>query len=190
MAMAVQTKLPTLEEYQAADRVEIVDGEIIEMSPNTKPQPRVTARFFRYLDPFVQQNHLGEVLIEASFVLDGNRRSNWVKNARTPDISFISQSRIDSQAVEYPDDDPWWLAPDIAVEVISPTDQMPDVMDKLKAYLAYGVLLVILVFPKTKTVSVHTPDNPLGTTLSESDTLTAEPVISGWSMPVSALFPD
>lgn len=191
--MAVETRLLTLEEYLAyGDQpIEVVDGEIIEMSPSTKRQPLVLRRLNRRLDKYSLENDLGEVFLESSFVLDGEPRRGWVKNARTPDLAFIAKSRYESHEKEHPsEEEPWWIAPDLVAEVISPTDETQDVMRKLRDYLLYGVLIVWLIYPKTKSVVVYTQDNPLGTTLSENDTLAAEPVIPNWSMPVAALFHD
>lgn len=189
--MAVETRFLTVEEYLAYsnESIEIVDGEVIEMSPYGKRQPIVMANLMYSLGPFVNERKLGKVLPEASFVLDAERRTRWVKNARTPDVSFIMQARIDAHMKEYPDpNEPWWLAPDLAAEVISPTDKAPAILRKLRDYLHYGVNLIWFIDPDARTVTVYTLDNPVGVVLTEAETLTAEPVIEGWSMPVAALF--
>lgn len=189
--MAVEIKLPTIEDYMAfGDKpIEVIDGEFVEMSPHGRKQPHVMRRLNRNLDPFVTERNLGAVLGETSYVLDGNRRKNWVKNARTPDGSFISQNRIDAHDSQYPNEyEPYWLAPEIAIEVISPTDENQDVARRLRDYLTYGVLIVWFIYPKTKTVMVYTQENPMGVILEAKDLLTADPVIIGWSMPVAKLF--
>jgi Uma2 family endonuclease len=190
-AMAVQTRLLTVDEYVAfGDKpVEVIDGEVVEMSPSTKRQPKVLRRLNRPLDAYTLEKGLGEVFTESSFVLDGEPRRGWVKNARTPDLAFIAKSRYEAHEAEHPsDEEPWWIAPDLVAEIISPTDEAQDVMRKLRDYLTFGVLIVWLIYPKTKSVVVYTQDNHLGTTLTEGDLLTAEPLIPGWSMPVAALF--
>ncbi len=190
--MQVDAKLMTVEQYQAEfakQPIEIVDGEVIPMSPVGRRQPQVMANLADDLGPFVKRENLGRVFSEASYVLDGNRRANWVRGARTPDVSFIRRERIEAHNAEYTDpDEPWWLAPDIAVEVVSPTDPYSAVIGKAADYLRYGVKLVWIIDPQARTVHVHTPDNPMGTTLAGEDTLKAEPVIEGWSMAVAALF--
>lgn len=190
--MQVDAKLMTVEQYQAAfakQPIEIVDGEVIPMSPAGRRQPKITRRLSRSLDAHASELELGEVYTEASYVLDGDRRTNWVKGARTPDLSFITRERIEAHDAEYTDpDEPWWLAPDIAVEVLSPTDPYSAVIRKVADYLRYGVKLVWIIDPQARTVHVHSPDNPMGYTLTDKDTLKAEPVIQGWSMAVGALF--
>ena len=106
-----------------------------------------------------------------------------------PDLSFISRERMATHDQEVADpDEPWWLAPDIAIEVVSPTDNYDDLSSKVADYLKYGVKLIWMVDPRARAVRVHTPDQPTGFTLSESDTLSAEPVVAGWQIPVADLF--
>lgn len=189
--MAVETRVLTVEDYLAfGDQlIEVVDGEVIEMSPYGKRQPMIMANLQHHLEPFVRERRLGLVLPEASYVLDAERRTRWVKNARTPDVSFITQARVEAHMEEYPDPtEPWWLAPDLAVEVISPTDKAPAILRKLRDYLHYGVRLIWFIDPDARTVTVYTQENPVGVVLSDTEPLTAEPVIEGWSMPAAALF--
>src|SRR5687767_8508572 len=130
-AMTIELKLPTLEEWLAFGdkKIEVVDGEFVEMSPNTRRQPNVVTNLLLNLGTFVRDQKIGKCLPEASYVLDGNRRENWVRNARTPDLSFITQARLEAHDAAYPSqDEPYWLSPDLAVEVISLTDETQDVM--------------------------------------------------------------
>jgi Uma2 family endonuclease len=135
--MAVQIKLPTVEEYMAfGDKpVEVVDGEFVEMSPSMRRQPEVMSNISDDLGPFVRKRKLGRVYSEVSYVLDGDPRRNWVKNARQPDVSFITQVRITEHKKKHPEPGPWWLAPDLAVEVMSPNDTFPEVDQKIRDYL-------------------------------------------------------
>jgi Uma2 family endonuclease len=134
----------------------------------------------------VQERGLGKVFVEASFVLDGNPRKRWIKDSRVPDVAFITRERIDAHEAAHPD--PWWLAPDLAVEVISPTDQYESLLQKVADYLRYGVRLVWAINLLTRTVTIHTTELPLGQILRVDDTLDAAPLIEGWSMSVADLF--
>lgn len=191
--MEIAVKLPTLAEYQAAfakEPVEIVDGEFIVMAAaHARVHPRVIRKLNRSLDKFVQDHNLGEVFIEASFVLDGNRRKDWVRGARMPDLAFIARERVEKHEAENLDpDEPWWLAPDIAAEVISHTDAYADLSQKVADYLRFGVQIVWMIDPRQRIVRVHTPAQPTGFTLHEADTLKAEPLVAGWSLSVADLF--
>lgn len=190
--MQVGTKYITLAEYLAyGDQpVEVVAGEVIMAAAHSRRQPNVVTNLFESLQPYVRKNRLGKVFTEASYVLDGDPRSKWVSGARTPDLSFIDLERMVAHNAQHPEDEPWWLAPDLAAEVISPTDQYGDVSQKVADYLRYGVRLVWVIDPAAKSVRVHSPQEPLGHSLSAADALTAEPVIAGWSMKVADLFSD
>jgi Uma2 family endonuclease len=190
--MQTLVKLPTLTEYQAAfatQPVEVVDGEIVPMTPQGRVQPQVIANLIRSFGNHVWEHDLGDVLVEASYALDANRHKDWVRGARTPDLSFIRRDRVAAHNAKYTDpDEPWWLAPDLAAEVISHTDTYHDLSQKVADYLRFGVQIVWMIDPHTRTVRVHSPAQPTGHTLYASDTLDAEPVVSGWSMEVAELF--
>lgn len=191
--MQVEAQRLTVDEYLAyGDQpVEVIDGEVVLMAAaHTRGQPNVVTNLFRGLEGFVHKHKMGKVFTEASFVLDGNPRSRWVKGARTPDLSFITLHRIQEHNAKYPASDPFWLAPDLAVEVISPTDSYEYLSQKVSDYLRYGVRLVWVIDPAARAVRAHTPDQPLGFTLREGDKLTAEPVVAGWSIKVADLFSD
>jgi Uma2 family endonuclease len=190
--MQVGTRYITLKEYLSyGDQpVEVVNGEVImTAAAHTRRQPNVVTNLFGALHPYVRKNRLGKVFTEASYVLDGDPRSNWVVGARTPDLSFITRERIDAHNAAHPSlDEPWWLAPDLAVEIFSPTDSHTEVSQKVADYLSYGVRLVWVIEPAVSSVRVYSPDEPLGHTLGDKDKLTAAPLIEGWSMKVADLF--
>ena len=77
-------------------------------------------------------------------------------------------------------------APDLAVEVISPTDRLTRVMDKTQDWLEHGSRMVIVVNPRNRTVQVYTSDGVIE--LTEADTLGGGDVVPGWTMPVADIF--
>ena len=79
------------------------------------------------------------------------------------------------------------VAPDLLVEVISPNDLMDDVEKKRDEWLNAGVKQVWIMNPDRKTVWYHEHTGKEGM-LRETDTLTAEPVLPGFSLPVAELF--
>jgi Uma2 family endonuclease len=184
--------LPTLADYLEAygqQPVEIVDGVFIQMHPPGRLHGIYAHHVLFELNSFVGPRRLGLVFTEIPYVLDGSERSDWVRNSRVPDISYISIERVEAHNKEHPDPTgPWWLAPDIAGEVVSPTDSYLEVDDKVVEYLRFGVRLIWVINPKLRTVKVVTPDNLAGYILTEQDTLTGAPVLEGWSMPVTHIF--
>ena len=105
-------------------------------------------------------------------------------NERMPDVAFVSAARIP------PDGEPdsiWPIAPDLAVEVISPNDLYEKVNAKIAEYFAAGVLQVWLISPEHRTVTVyHSPTRT--EILLESDELVSEEVVPGFRCKVSELF--
>ncbi len=105
-------------------------------------------------------------------------------NQRLPDVAFVSAARIPA------DGEPegiWPLAPDLAVEIISPNDLSEKVTSKMKEYFAAGVRQVWLISPEHRTVIIH--HSPTRTTiLSEEDELVNDDVVPGFRCRISDLF--
>ncbi len=103
---------------------------------------------------------------------------------RKPDVSFIQLDRL--AAGEQPTGH-CRIAPDLAVEVVSPNDLYHEVETKVDEYHAAGTALVWVVNPVQRTVRVDRADGTT-TLLRESDTLTGENVLPGFACPVSEIF--
>lgn len=189
--ITTQAPLPTVEDYMAAYGefgAEVVNGEIIPMHPPKRQHVQIAHTLLFSLYDFVEAHQLGEVWTEAPYLLDADDRTDWVRRARVPDVSFVTRARVEAHEKQYADDEgPWRLAPDLAVEIVSPKDSYTDVNYKVAEYLRYGVQLVWVIDPKARTIRVHTPDDPDGHTLGEDGTLTGDPVLPGWSLTVAAI---
>jgi Uma2 family endonuclease len=105
------------------------------------------------------------------------------KNDRLPDISFVSAERIPEEGEP---ESPWDIAPDLAVEVVSPNDLWGGVQGKLHEYFAAGVREVWLVAPETKEVYVYTAPRSVKV-LAEEDELTSE-LLPGFRCKLSEIF--
>lgn len=156
---------------------ELVDGEI-RMSPAGDRHSAVALRLASRLLVFVDQNRLGHVMgADAGYRLPGG-------NVRSPDASFVSTGR-------FPDDQPtvdWGsLAPDLAVEVLSPRDRPRFVLDKVGEYLAAGVRLVWVVDPATRRATVHRSLTQ-ARTIGEDDFLDGEDVLPGFRCRLGEVF--
>lgn len=84
-------------------------------------------------------------------------------------------------------EDYWPGAPDLAVEVVSPSDTYAEVEDKVFDWLEAGGRLVIVVNPRKRLVTVYRSKADI-VVLGENDVLEGGEVVSGWSVPVRALF--
>lgn len=183
MATSVTKRPATAEELLAMPddgyRYELVRGELRKMAPPGLYHGVNGSRIVETLLPHVRRNGLGEVpLPSPGFILSRNP-----DHVREPDVSFISQARIDKIGYTrryFPE------APDLAVEVISPNDRYADVDEKVSDWLTYGARMVVVVNPRNRAVNVHTPNGM--TTLTEADTLNGGDVVPGWSMPVADIF--
>jgi Uma2 family endonuclease len=124
---------------------ELVDGEI-RVSPAGNRQGVAAAQLVALLVVFAKQHRLGHVMTaEAGFRLPS-------KNVRCPDVSFVASGR-------FPDDrvpaDFGNLAPDLAVEVLSPNDRPRYMLDKVGEYLEAGVRLIWVIDPKKPRAIVY-----------------------------------
>jgi Uma2 family endonuclease len=133
-----------------------------------------------HLGHFILQHKLGVVATETLFVLDAQRNLK-----RRPDVAFVSYPRWPEDHV--PCAEAWNVVPDLAVEVISPTDLAEEIDDKITDYFAAGVQLVWVLFPVSGRVYVYqSPERVTG--LERSDELNGGDVLPGFRLPVAAVF--
>ena len=179
------TALVTSEQYlalpdefdQHGNRIkdELIGGEIVKMPPASRVHDRLKNRISKILTKFLDQNpQLG---LEANVEI-GTRVSRI--DTFVPDVSIIRISRLsegDSRIVQGP--------PDIAIELVSPSDTASHLKAKVEAYLANGSSSVWVVFPELKSVEAHTP----GVTRElKADDRIEDHLLPGFSVPVSAFF--
>lgn len=157
---------------------EVVNGVRVEKQMSVYEQ-YIAGRLHELLAPFCRQNGLGHAVIETDFRMPGNA------NTRKPDVAFVALARWPGPI---PRVRAWAVAPDLAVEVVSPTDVMFDVIDKLHEYFRCGVRQVWLVFSNVEQVYIYT--GPIAARiLSRADTLAADEIVPGFAVPVGDLFP-
>lgn len=187
--MAVQEKLYTAEDLwelsHSADyvnlRLELSEGELIVMSPASYKHGTTAAKFLRHIDTFVEEHDLGETTAaETGFILFKNPDGR--DTVRAPDVGFVAKGRMPENF----DDGYAPIAPDLAVEVMSPNDSADEIEKKVQEYLSAGVRMVVVVYPATKSVTVHTPKGIRRITLDEA--FDGEDVLPGFSLPLKKFF--
>jgi len=156
--------------------LELIDGEIVEKVP-TQEHGMVAGNIYSPLWSHVQKNPTGRVVMEVRHRVTKDRR-----NARIPDISYISGKRPAVKQGSVP------LMPDLAVEIKSPNNVLKKMREKVRYYLANGTKLVWLVFPDQKLIEVYSADEEL--ILTENDTLTGRDVLPGFTLAVRDVFTD
>jgi Uma2 family endonuclease len=151
------------------NKYELVDGEL-RVSPAGWVHERIVARLIGRMTSFAEQRRLGDVLApDALFVLpSGNRRG--------PDVSFVAAGRLppSAEAVPFPA-----LAPDLAVEVVSPGDRPREVLDKVGEYLQSGVRLVWVIDPEARKATAYRSLTAVAV-VDESGALDGEDVLPGF----------
>jgi Uma2 family endonuclease len=179
MATTHLTTIDQLEGLPQEGRFELIDGELIEMAPSGGRSSKTGMRIGHHLSGHVLPRGLGEVFgADGGFVLFPDRET-----VRVPDVAFV---RADRLPPEQDQDGFLRLAPDLAVEVISPTDRMTDVMAKVMMYLDAGVRLVWVADPRSRTVTVYAADRT-ARLLSKGDELGGE-VLPGFRVRVGELY--
>jgi Uma2 family endonuclease len=161
-------------------RYELVRGELIMMTPASARHGKYAARLVMWLGAHVEENSLGELYTaEPGFELETDPAT-----VRAPDVAFVRQDRIP------PEGEPegfWDIAPDLVVEIASPSESAPMIQGKVTDYLRAGTRLIWVIYPDTQTVTEFR-------SLAEARILTAEDslaggeVVPGFTLPLSRLF--
>ena len=178
---SVQEMLPhgtmTMEEFLENDveGYEYVKGELVPMAAAAIVHGEIGSNIHLILGMYVREKKLGRIyILETTFQLD----DRVVK----PDVAFVSTERLSEDKFKgFP------FAPDLAIEIVSPSDKHYDVTEKALAYLKAGTRLVWVIEPIAKTVMVYRSETDI-THLSYEDTLTGEDVVEGFSCAVAELF--
>ena len=139
---------------------------------------RVVAALSRHLTDYVEASGLGQVYTgDTGFTL-----SRGPDTVRAPDIAFIRSERIpDPEPLGFPD-----LAPDLAVEVLSPTNRPGEVVAKVADWLSAGTRLVWVIDPERRLVRVYRHDGT-ETLVSALEALNGEYLLPGFTCSLDAI---
>lgn len=165
---------------------ELVEGRLVRMPPSGGGASSMGMSFGAALTVYVQSHGLGRVTgADGEFELTIPGRS---PTALAPDVAFVRADRLparDSAAW----DRPWQVAPDLAVEIASPNQYRPEMAAKARLYLAAGVRLVWVIWPKHKQVDVWTSGSDEAVaTVGNGDQLDGMDVLPGFTYPVASIF--
>jgi Uma2 family endonuclease len=182
--MAVHTQLMTAEELLRLPlgewRYELVNGELRRMAPSGFTHGTVAAEVGARLTTFVREHGLGRsCAAETGFFL---RRDP--DTVRAPDAAFISTATLERAS---PTAGFFPAAPDMAVEVISPSDTYTKVEEKVAEWLAAGTKVVVVLDPERRAGRVYGLDGEI-VTLGATDTLSVPDLLPGWSLPLAEIF--
>ena len=189
MAMATQEREYTVDDVwrlelaksNPLEKYYLIDGELcIKMAPS-ELHGDIATRIAAYLFLYVEEEHLGRVGVEVGFHPPDNR-----KCVLLPDVSFISEARMSRRArstyVPY--------MPDLAVEIISPSQSLAQVRRKAETYLRHGTELVWLIDPEARTAEVWRQGTEQRDSIDAEGALSGGAILPGFSLPLKRLFPD
>lgn len=160
---------------------ELVNGEIVYMSPAGAVHHIIGGALFAQLWAYVEAHTLGDAFMDnVGYYLPIPGRTR--DTVRAPDVSFVAAGRLTTIPRGF-----LRLAPDLAAEVLSPENTAADMDARMADYFAAGTRLLWVIDPDRRTVAVHSPNAP-ARWLAAADTLDGGDVVPGFVLPVAALF--
>jgi Uma2 family endonuclease len=173
LTVAEFLRLPEEDGY----RLELVRGMVVREPGPGELHGAADINLATALHLYVRERRLGRVLSNVGFVLYESPGT-----VRFPDTAFVKRERLHRD----PQQGVLRMAPDLAIEVLSPSNRAREIREKVADYLDTGSGMVWVVDPMKRIVVVHEPGQ--ATVLTARDTLRGEDVIPGWSMPVAEVF--
>jgi Uma2 family endonuclease len=153
---------------------ELIGGEVVKMAfpslPHDLAKNRINKLLMRYLDLHSELDLLS--LVEIGVLVSNN-------DSFAPDVCVVSRGRLKDVGRIFQG------APDLAIEVVSPTDTAKHLKRKVDAYLGAGAKSVWIVFPEARSVMIHTAGSVREL---KADQSIEDPLLPGFSTPVAAFF--
>jgi Uma2 family endonuclease len=163
-----------------AYRLELVEGEVRQMSPGGGAHGYVGIEIASRLADCVRRNDFGCVMgAETGYLIERDPDT-----VLAPDVSFIRKERLAVTGIPekfYPE------APALVVEVVSPSDSAEEVDEKMRRWFAAGVELGWVAYPRGRTVTVYRALDDIRV-LTADDTLEGGDVVPGFECRVGDLF--
>lgn len=174
----------TLEEYRAlpeedGNRVELVRGRLVREPRPGGAHGWLAVELIVRIESYARKHDLGRTVTEAGFLL-----ADEPPTVRGPDVAFIS-------AEELPPDGPpegyWRQPPDLAIEVVSPSNTAAGIQAKVLEYLDAGTRMVWVVDPGTESVTAYRSREEIRV-LTAGEAVEGGDVLSSFRMELSELF--
>jgi Uma2 family endonuclease len=183
--MSIQTRVITADEFllwpeEPGFRQELIRGEVVTMPLPGWRHGKVAGKLLRRVGDYVEHESLGETCgAETGFIVE-----RIPDTVRGPDVGFVRAERL--VAITRPEK---YLpfAPDLAVEVMSPSDREDEVADKAQMWIRAGSLHVWVVDPERRTVTIYRP-NSKPVTLGEHEEIDGGDALPGFRCRVADFF--
>ena len=163
------------------DLYEVVDGEFREKPPMGAFEFELASVLQDFLSPFATSRGLGRIRTEMLFDL-----GPAVARQRRPDVAFVSAEKWPLH-LRVPKTAAWAVIPDLAIEIISPSNPATDVAAKVDEYFRAGTKLVWVVYPNVDKVYVHQSPKKVDI-LARGDELDGGTVLPGFRLSIDDLF--
>ncbi len=186
--MLVAEKLYTVEALMALGsdaRIEVIEGEIVEMSPVGGLHHFIGGNIYRALDRYAQETNYGYAFMDGLLYLL-HKEGPGIRGAQVPDVSFI---RAADMITDWKIEQPYPGAPTMAVEVMSPDDKIEEVLRRVRRYLQAGTEQVWVVFPYDKELHQYPRETPSTVRIyREGDTLDGGGLLPDFTLIVKDIF--
>jgi Uma2 family endonuclease len=181
MATTTQITWESFEKLPDGDGLhrELIEGELQILPPPKSGHSIVASNAAEALRP-LRERLGGRVFLEAGFQLSEDRRT-WIQ----PDVSYVRKERV----LETPNSGYFRGGPELAVEVVSPSETAADLNRKVDLLLKAGSVAVWVLYPEQREVRVFLP-NGESFRKNIGDTLALPELLPGWEFPVARLFED
>lgn len=163
-----------MEEHKPA--LEFACGEAFQKPMPDRAHALIQRFFIVVLARFLEEAGLGEALPEWRCIFGPPGR----ERVFVPDLTYVAKERMTAERYHM-------AAPDLAIEILSPDQNMARLLDKIQFYLLNGVRLVWVIDAAARTVAVLTPGQE-ARTLSSGDTLTGGDMLPGFQVPIDDIF--
>jgi len=164
------------------DWYEVIEGKRVELPPMSILSAWIASQLHGYIGIFCKAHQLGRTLSHGLFHLPTR-----AKDDRRPKVAFVSYQRWAKNRPLPRFDDAWDVVPDLAVEVVSPTDAAEALLEKVDEYFRAGVRLIWVVFPLHSLV--HVIESPTQIrVLTAADELDGGAVVPGFRLALAELF--
>lgn len=168
-----------LEQMPRGEEFELVRGRLVPVTPAGDKHGHAAVILAARLHDHVRVQRLGRVRAETGFVL-----FRGPDTVRGPDVSFVAAGRPAGDRSRHGFADG---APDLAVEIISPSNTRPAIAEKVAEYLAAGSRLVWVIDTDRRFAEVHRPVG-VARVIEEEGALDGEDVVPGFRYPLAHFF--
>jgi Uma2 family endonuclease len=160
---------------------EVVHGQCVELPPMGVYETNLASEIVVLLGTYGKTTGLGRAVCEMLFILNAG-----LGLKRRPDVAFVSYERWPRNR-RVPRAEAWDVVPDLAVEVVSPSNTAEEILAKIREYFQAGCLRVWVVYSVEEQVYVYqSPTQPR--VLTRKDDLEGEDFLPGFRLPLADLF--